>query len=132
MKIRPDTALTFDDVLLVPQHSSIRSRSAVTTATCLTPGLCMQIPIISANMDTVTEHAMAIAMAQEGGIGILHRFMTIDLQAASVERVKRAESFVVERPHTISPEDLDIWHLTDDIEEALELVRQAWQQDQED
>lgn len=105
MKLRPEMALTFDDVLLVPKRSSIRSRSSVSTSTCLVPGLCLHIPIISANMDTVTEHPMAIALAQQGGIGILHRFMSIALQAASVERVKRAESFVVEYPHTISPED---------------------------
>jgi IMP dehydrogenase len=105
MNIRPDTALTFDDVLLVPKRSSIRSRSAVTTSTCLVPGLCLYIPILSANMDTVTEHTMALTMAQQGGIGILHRFMSIELQAASVERVKRAESFIVEHPLTISPED---------------------------
>jgi IMP dehydrogenase len=105
MNLRKEMALTFDDVLLVPKRSAIRSRSAVTTSTCLIPGLCLSIPIISANMDTVTEHAMALTMAQQGGIGILHRFMSIELQAASVERVKRAESFIVEHPMTISPED---------------------------
>ena len=94
MKIRPDTGLTFDDVLLVPKRSSIRSRSAVDTSTWLVPGIRMHIPIISANMDTVTEAPMAIAMAQSGGIGIIHRFMTSAQQVNQVKRVKRAEGFL--------------------------------------
>lgn len=104
MKIRPDEGLTFDDVLLVPHYSAIRSRSAVTTATWLAPRMRLAIPIVSANMDTVTETDMAIAMAREGGIGILHRFMTVEQQADCVEKVKRAETFVVEDPITIRPE----------------------------
>jgi IMP dehydrogenase len=104
MKIRSEPGLTFDDVLLVPRRSNIRSRRAVSTTTCLVPGFCLAIPIISANMDTVTEAHMAIAMAQQGGIGILHRFMSIDRQVEFVRRVKRAESYVVENPITVSPE----------------------------
>lgn len=104
MKLRPTIGLTFDDVLLVPKHSAIRSRSAVDTSTWLVPGIRLAIPIISANMDTVTEAEMAIAMAQAGGIGIIHRFMSIERQASLVRRVKRAESFVVENPITIQPE----------------------------
>lgn len=104
MKLRSDTGLTFDDVLLVPKYSNIRSRSAVSTQAVLTAGIQLGIPILAANMDTVTEAHMAIAMAQQGGIGILHRFMTAEKQAEMVERVKRAESFVVENPMTISPE----------------------------
>jgi IMP dehydrogenase len=104
MKLRPTTGLTFDDVLLVPKHSAIRSRSAVDTSTWLVPGIRLAIPIISANMDTVTEAEMAIAMAQAGGIGIIHRFMSVERQASLVRRVKRAESFVVENPITIQPE----------------------------
>lgn len=104
MKIRPDYGLTFDDVLLVPQRSGIRSRKDVSTATWLLPGIRLSIPIISANMDTVTEARLAIAMAQSGGIGILHRFMSIEDQADCVRRVKRAESIVVENPRTISIE----------------------------
>jgi IMP dehydrogenase len=104
MKIRPDEGLTFDDALLVPHFSTIRSRSAVTTGSWLVPGIRLAIPIISANMDTVTEATMAIAMAQEGGMGILHRFTTVERQAEWVEKVKRAESFVVEDPITIQPE----------------------------
>jgi IMP dehydrogenase len=104
MKIRADFGLTFDDVLLVPHRSSILSRKDVSTATWLVPGIRLNIPVISSNMDTVTETRMAIAMAQLGGIGILHRFMTIDQQADCVARVKRSESLIVESPLTIAPE----------------------------
>jgi IMP dehydrogenase len=104
MNIRPDLGLTFDDVLLVPKHSNIRSRKDVSTATRLTPDISLNIPVISANMDTVTESHMAILMAQQGGIGFLHRFMSIEKQAESVHRVKRAESFVVENPLRVSPQ----------------------------
>lgn len=103
MKIRQDLGLTFDDVLLVPKRSGIRSRSAVQITTQLTREISLAIPIVSANMDTVTEAHMAIAMAQAGGIGILHRFMSVEKQVEEVRRVKRAESFIVERPDTISP-----------------------------
>ena len=103
MKIRQDLGLTFDDVLLVPKRSGIRSRSAVQTTTQLTREISLAIPVVSANMDTVTEAHMAIAMAQVGGIGILHRFMPVEKQVEEVRRVKRAESFIVEKPVTISP-----------------------------
>ena len=104
MKIRPEPGLTFDDVLLVPKRSSIRSRAAVDTSAELVPGIRLALPILSANMDTVTEAEMAIAMAQAGGIGILHRFMSIEAQAEQVRQVKRSESFVVENPVTVPPE----------------------------
>lgn len=104
MNLRPDTGLTFDDVLLVPKRSSIRSRRDVNTATFLTADIRLNIPILSANMDTVTEANMAIAMAQQGGLGILHRFMSVERQAELVRKVKRAESLVVLNPLTISPE----------------------------
>ncbi len=96
--------LTFDDVLLVPRRSSIRSRGDVSTATPLTRRITLNIPIVSANMDTVTESAMAIALARAGGIGIIHRFNMPDRQAAEVAKVKRAESYVVESPYTIGTE----------------------------
>jgi IMP dehydrogenase len=102
MKLRPETALTFDDVLLVPRRSSIRSRHAVNTHTQLSRRLTLAIPVVSSNMDTVTESAMAQAMARMGGIGVIHRFMTIERQAAEVQRVKRAEGFLVENPHSIA------------------------------
>ena len=104
MNIRSDYGLTFDDVLLVPKRSAIRSRKDVSTASWLVPGIRLSIPIISSNMDTVTETRMAVAMAQLGGIGILHRFMTIETQADCVRRVKRSESLVVEDPLTILPD----------------------------
>lgn len=102
MKLRPETALTFDDVLLVPRRSSIRSRHAVNTRTQLSRRLTLAIPVISSNMDTVTESAMAQAMARMGGIGVIHRFMTVERQAAEVQRVKRAEGFLVENPYSIA------------------------------
>jgi IMP dehydrogenase len=103
MKIRSDTGLSFDDVLLVPKRSSARSRKDVNTRTQLTKGIELAIPVVSANMDTVTEARMAVTMAQHGGIGILHRFMSIERQADLVRKVKRAENVVVENPVTISP-----------------------------
>lgn len=102
MKIRSDVALTFDDVLLVPRRSDVRSRKQVDTSSYLTKQIRLKIPIVSANMDTVTETRMAIAMARQGGIGILHRFMTIPQQVEMVERVKRAESMIVDNPITIA------------------------------
>ncbi|MFO7624511.1 MAG: IMP dehydrogenase [Anaerolineales bacterium] len=104
MKLRQETGLTFDDVLLAPKRSAIRSRGDVQTSSLLVSDIRLSIPIISANMDTVTEAAMAIAMAQAGGIGILHRFMSITRQVEMVRRVKRAEGFVVEHPVTIRAE----------------------------
>ena len=101
MKLRPETALTFDDVLLVPKRSSIRSRHAVNTRTLLSRRIALAIPIVGANMDTVTESSMALALARMGSLGVIHRFMTVERQAAEVERVKRAEGFMVEQPHRI-------------------------------
>src|SRR3989338_4195134 len=101
MKLREAEGLTFDDVLLVPKQSSVMSRSAVNTGTRLSRRIRLAIPIVSANMDTVTEAPMAMAMAQAGGLGVIHRFMTVARQAAEVTRVKRAESFVVEAPATV-------------------------------
>jgi IMP dehydrogenase len=98
MKILPETALTYDDVLLVPQHSDVDSRRSLSTKSWLTQKIALQVPIVSANMDVVTESEMAITMAREGGIGIIHRFMTIAEQARQIERVKKAESFIVDKP----------------------------------
>jgi IMP dehydrogenase len=104
MNLRSDLGLTFDDVLLVPKRSAIRSRSAVDTSTLLAQGFKLTIPIVSANMDTVTETSMAIAMAQAGGIGVIHRFMPVERQVEMVQKVKRTESFVVERPVVVQSE----------------------------
>jgi IMP dehydrogenase len=102
MKIRSTKGFTFDDVLLVPKRSRISSRQDVDTSTWLTPTIRLPLPVVSANMDTVTEAPMAIAMARAGGIGIIHRFMTVDQQVRQVERVKRAEGFMVEHPRAIN------------------------------
>jgi IMP dehydrogenase len=100
----PPLALTYDDVLLVPCRSSVASRRDVDTSTRLTRDLRLNIPIVSANMDTVTEARMARAMAREGGIGVIHRFMPIEQEAAEVQRVKRPEQAVGGRHlHTIAP-----------------------------
>ena len=98
MKILQDTALTYDDVLLVPQYSDVDSRRKLSIQTRLTKEITLQIPIVSANMDVVTESEMAIAMARAGGIGIIHRFLSIEEQSRQIQRVKKAESFIVDNP----------------------------------
>ncbi len=102
MKILQDTALTYDDVLLVPQYSEVDSRRLLSTQTKLTKQITLQIPLVSANMDVVTESEMAITMAREGGIGMIHRFLTIPEQVRHIERVKKAESFIVDKPITMT------------------------------
>lgn len=97
-------ALTYDDVLLVPQRSRVEHRGDVDTSTYLTKNLKLAIPFISANMDTVTEAKMAIAMARLGGLGIIHRFMTIEEQASQVDLVARYESFIINNPYITSPD----------------------------
>ncbi|HSF27866.1 MAG TPA: IMP dehydrogenase [Nitrosopumilaceae archaeon] len=102
MEIRE--GLTFDDVLLVPKRSSIATRSQTNLQTKLSKNISLNIPIISANMDTVTESAMAVAMAREGGIGIIHRFLTISEQVNEVLKVKRSGSVIIENPYFIKPD----------------------------
>lgn len=97
-------ALTYDDVLILPKRSTLQSRSEANTKTRLTKKLSLNIPIITANMDTVTEAEMAITMARLGGIGILHRFMSVEDNANEVRRVKRAQNLIVENPYTIEPD----------------------------
>ncbi len=101
-RIRDDAALTFDDVLLVPRHSLVHPKD-VATASRFTRGITLQVPLVSAAMDTVTESEMAIAMARAGGIGVLHKNMSIDRQAAEVDRVKRSESGMIRNPITLQP-----------------------------
>ena len=95
-------ALTFDDVLLVPAHSLVVPRE-VSLSTRLTRAITLRIPLLSAAMDTVTEARLAIAMAQEGGLGIIHKNMAPAKQAAEVAKVKRFESGVVKDPLTVPP-----------------------------
>lgn len=97
--------LTYDDVLLEPKHSSIASRKNVDTSTQLSRSISMAVPIASANMDTVTESSMAIAMARMGGIGVIHRFLPIERQVEEVRKVKRVEGWVIEDPYTIEPDE---------------------------
>ncbi len=100
---RNDVALTFDDVLLVPRHSSVHPRN-VAVASRFTRSIALNIPLVSAAMDTVTEADMAMAMAREGGIGVIHKNMPIDRQAAEVDRVKRSESGMILNPITLGPD----------------------------
>src|SRR4029077_3284038 len=108
-------ALTFDDVLLVPAHSLVVPRD-VNLQTRLTKSITLNIPLLSAAMDTVTETRLAIAIAQEGGLGVVHKNMTPAKQAAEVAKVKRFESGVVKDPITIPP--------TMSVREVLALTRQ--------
>jgi IMP dehydrogenase len=102
-RVRSDVALTFDDVLLAPRHSQTHPRD-VSTSTRFTRGIALNVPLVSAAMDTVTESEMAIAMARAGGIGVLHKNMSIDRQAAEVDRVKRSESGMIMNPITLTPD----------------------------
>ena len=101
---RPRVGLTFDDVLLVPRFSDIPSRKDVDTSSRFSRGIRLAIPIASANMDTVTESGMAIAMAREGGIGVIHRFLPIEDQVSEVVKVKRSEGVLIEDPITLGPD----------------------------
>ena len=102
-RVRADVALTFDDLLLVPRRSVTHPKD-VSTASRFTRGIALNIPLVSAAMDTVTESEMAIAMARAGGIGVLHKNMSIDRQAAEVDRVKRSESGMILNPITLTPD----------------------------
>ena len=108
------TALTFDDVLLVPRHSNVLP-SAVDVSSWITRHIRVNVPLLSAAMDTVTESGLAIAMAQQGGIGIIHKNLTVEEQASEVDRVKRSESGMIVNPITLSPHNR--------IYEALDLMK---------
>src|SRR4051812_33685047 len=108
------TALTFDDVLLVPQHSTVLP-TQVDVSSWFTRNIRLNVPLISAAMDTVTESGLAIAMAQLGGLGIIHKNLSIEEQASEVDRVKRSESGMIVNPITLSP--------THKVFEALDLMK---------
>ena len=108
------TALTFDDVLLVPQHSTVLPHQ-VDVSTRLTRNIRLNVPLVSAAMDTVTESRLAIAMAQQGGLGVIHKNLSIEDQASEVDRVKRSESGMIVDPITLSPHHR--------IFEALDLMK---------
>src|SRR5215203_5999351 len=109
------TALTFDDVLLVPQHSTVLP-TQVDASSWFTRNIRLNVPLISAAMDTVTESGLAIAMAQLGGLGIIHKNLSVDEQASEVDRVKRSESGMIVNPITLAPQNR--------IYEALDLMKQ--------
>ena len=96
--------LTFDDVLLAPKFSDVSSRSQTDLSTQLSRNISINIPLISANMDTVTESSMAVTIAREGGIGIIHRFLSIKEEVNEVLKVKRSGSVMIENPYSINPE----------------------------
>ena len=96
-------ALTFDDVLLLPAHSTVLPRD-VSLVSQLTRDIELKIPLLSAAMDTVTEFRLAITLAQEGGLGIIHKNLTAEQQAAEVQKVKRFESGVIKDPISVTPE----------------------------
>jgi IMP dehydrogenase len=108
------TALTFDDVLLVPRHSKVLP-NGVDVSTRLTRNIRLNVPLVSAAMDTVTESRLAIAMAQHGGLGVIHKNLSIEEQAVEVDRVKRSESGMIVNPITLSPQHR--------IYEALEMMK---------
>lgn len=109
--------ITFDDVLLVPQFSSVIPNDVILT-TQLTKKIKLNIPLMSAGMDTVTEHRMAIAMARQGGIGVIHKNMSIQQQAEEVDKVKRSENGVISDPFSLSPE-----HTLDDADKLMAKYR---------
>jgi IMP dehydrogenase len=113
MTLRIEEALTFDDVLLVPQESSVLPKDA-DLSTNLTNEIKLNIPLVSAAMDTVTESEMAISMAREGGIGMIHKNLTIEQQASEVDIVKKSESGMISHPITLSP--------SQSLSEALEIM----------
>lgn len=109
--------LTFDDVLLIPQYSEV-TPNQIDIGTWLTKKIRLNIPMMSAGMDTVTEHSMAIAMARQGGIGIIHKNMSIEQQANEVDMVKRSENGVITDPFFLSPE-----HTLKDAENLMHKYR---------
>ena len=109
--------ITFDDVLLVPQYSEV-TPNMVDLSTQLTKTIKLNIPMMSASMDTVTEHRMAIAMARQGGIGIIHKNMSVEAQAEEVDKVKRSENGVITDPFSLSPE-----HTLQDADELMAKFR---------
>ncbi|MCH2452526.1 MAG: IMP dehydrogenase, partial [Gemmatimonadetes bacterium] len=96
-------SLTFDDVLLVPQHSTVHPEDA-SVVSCLTSGISLNVPLLTAGMDTVTESAMAIAAARQGGLGVIHKNLSVEKQAQEVDRVKRSESGMIRDPITLAPQ----------------------------
>ncbi|HLC19068.1 MAG TPA: IMP dehydrogenase [Thermodesulfobacteriota bacterium] len=115
MSIKSREALTFDDVLLEPLHSKVLPRD-VNVSTRLTNRIRLNIPLISSAMDTVTEWQMAIAIALEGGIGVIHKNLTVDEQAAMVDRVKKYESVIIQKPLTLEPDQR--------VADALEIMKE--------
>ncbi len=109
------SGITFDDVLLVPKRSAIRSRKETDLRIDLGKGICLNLPIISSPMDTVTESEMAVALARAGALGVVHRFNTIEEQSKEVEKVKRKENHIIEKPLGVGP-DASLAELLEKVE----------------
>ncbi len=107
--------LTYNDVLLVPKRTLLNSRTEADVKTKFTRNIPLNIPLVSANMATVTEHKMAIALAREGGLGVIHQFDTIDDQVEEIKKVKKSTSYIIENPVSVSPA------IT--IEEAVKIMK---------
>ena len=103
MSITP--SYTYDDVLIKPRYSNIKSRKNVNLYSQLTPNVHLNVPIISSNMDTITEDKMAIEMAKLGGLGIIHRYCSIQQQVEMVKKVKRYTNFIINNPYTVMVDD---------------------------
>ena len=112
--------ITFDDVLLVPQYSEV-TPNMIDLSTQLTKNIKLNIPLMSAGMDTVTEHRMAIAMARQGGIGIIHKNMSVEAQAEEVDKVKRSENGVITDPFFLHP-DNTLWASSESPEYLSQMI----------
>src|SRR3989338_7740960 len=107
--------LTFSDVLLVPKKTPLRSRAEADLRTKFTKNISLNVPLVSSNMATVTEHKMAIAIAREGGLGVIHQFNTVEEQVEEIKKVKRSTSHVIEDPLSVPP--------TITVEEAVAIMK---------
>ena len=106
-RLRAAPALTFDDVLLVPRHANVHPRD-VDVRSRFTRGIPLNVPLVSAAMDTVTEARTAIAMAAEGGIGFIHKALPVEAQALEVQKVKKYESGMIVDPVTVDPDEIEL------------------------
>ena len=117
MPLKVETYYTYDDVLIKPKYSEITSRKSVSLTSRLTPNIRLNVPIISSNMDTITEDKMAIEMAKLGGLGIIHRYCSIEEQTEMVKKVKRYTNYIITNPYTIG-ENSNMGEVLDKIKDT--------------
>ena len=101
LEVRFPHSYTYNDILMIPQYTEIQSRSECVVKSMFSKNIPLLVPLVSSPMDTVTEHKMAIGMARSGGIGVIHRFMSIKDQVRMVKKVKRAENFIIREPYMV-------------------------------